>query len=126
MVWMCVALLTLFRGDDMSRGILRLAAGMAAAASLSLTPLPLYAGGGCGCEAPSSTVYHVHSRCHHGHCRSYPPMGMVVQSAPVMAAPMMMAPALMAPQQAMMVAPMQSLTVAQPSTVLNVTAPAQN
>lgn len=87
----------------MARGLLRIAAGLAAAASLSLTPLAVQAGGnGCGCEGPSSTVYHVHSRCHH-HCRSCPPVGMVVQSAPVM--PMMMAPVMAMPVQAVMAQP---------------------
>jgi len=98
------------------RPFLQLAAGLAVA-SLSLAPLEVQAGG-CGCEGPSSTVYHVHQRCGH-HCRSCPPTGMIVQSAPMMAAPMMAAPMMAAPMMAaptmaapVMAAPM--MTVAAP------------
>jgi hypothetical protein len=72
------------------------AAGLALAAAFSLTPAPVQAGGGCGCEGPSSTVYHVHQRCHHG-CRHCPPVGMVVPSMPVMGTPMMGMPMMAAP-----------------------------
>lgn len=101
-----------------SQRFLRFAAGLAAAASFSLTPIQVLAGG-CGCEAPSSTVYHVHSRCHHGHCRHCPPVGMVVQSAPVMAAPMMAAPMMAMPAYA--AAPM--MTMAAPTMALAPAAP---
>ncbi len=82
-----------------SRYFARLAAAFAAVATLTLNGLPAKAGG-CGCEAPSQTVYHVHQRCHHHCCRNYPPVGMVVQSAPIMAAPMMAAPFTAAPMMA--------------------------
>jgi hypothetical protein len=72
------------------------AAGLALAAAFSLTPAPVLAGGGCGCEGPSSTVYHVHQRCHHG-CRHCPPVGMVVPSMPMMGTPMMGMPMMAAP-----------------------------
>lgn len=54
-----------------------------------LTP-SIQAGNGCGCEAPPACAPVCYPRhCHHG--RHAPPMGAVIQSAPVYAAPMMMA-----------------------------------
>lgn len=79
------------------RFLIRVAASIAAVASITSGTATVYAGG-CGCEAPSQTVYHVHQRCHHGHChhRCAPPVGMLVPAAPMMAAPMMMAAPVMA------------------------------
>jgi hypothetical protein len=88
------------------------------AVSFSLAPTYVQAGGGCGCEAPGSTVYHVHSRCHH-HCRHSPPVGMLVPSAPMMAAPMMAAPMMAAP---VMMTQAPVMQVAAPTVAL---APAQ-
>jgi hypothetical protein len=102
------------------RAFLRIATGLVAAASFSFVPAAARAGG-CGCEGPSSTVYHMHSRCHQGHCRHSPPVGMVVQSAPMMAAPMMAAPMMAAPM--MMAAPAPVMQMSAP--VMQVAAPTQ-
>lgn len=93
---------------------IRSAATLAAAAFLFVSPAASWAGGGCGCEAPSSTVYHVHQRCHH--CRHCPPVGMVVPSmavmpAQMMAAPMMAAPIAFAQPVAVAAAPAQTFTL---------------
>lgn len=105
----------------------RIAAALAVAAFLSVTPVVAWAGGGCGCEAPSSTVYHVHQRCHH--CRHCPPVGMVVPSMAVMPAqmmaPMVAAPMTFAQPVAVAAAPAQTFTLtAQPAPQLTFTSQA--
>lgn len=54
--------------------------------------------GGCGCEPTCAHAHHCrHRHCHH--CRTAPPSGILVQSAPVMQAPVMQAPVMAAPVQ---------------------------